>query len=329
MKTPSHLARCPSPAEIAAAAPLAEERIRPYVRETPLERARSFDQGDLRAFFKLENHQITGSFKIRGAMHKLLCLDEEQRSRGVVAASSGNHGIAVAHGLKALGCRGTIFVPRGASSAKVDAIRGLGAEVRVAGEESGASELLARADAEATGKEYISPYNDPDVVAGQATVGVEIARQLPQVDVVYIALGGGGLLSGVGSYLRSIRPQVEIVACSPERSAVLHHSLQAGHLVDSPTLDTLSDGTAGGIEPEAITLDLCCKLVDRSILVSEAGIAAAMRRVIGEQHQLIEGAAGVAVAAYLGDHQRRPQGNAVILLCGANLSLQTLRGVLG
>lgn len=318
----------PSPAEIAAAAPLAEERIRPYVRETPLQRASSLDRGKLRAHFKLENHQLTGSFKIRGAMHKLLCLTPEQRQRGIVAASSGNHGVAVATGLRALGCQGTIFVPHGASPAKVDAIRRLGADVRFEGEESGATELVARAEAVSTGREYLSPYNDPDVVAGQATVGVELARQLPEIDTVYIAAGGGGLLAGIGSYLRSVRPGVELVACSPERSATLHHSLQAGHVVDSPTHDTLSDGTAGGIEPEAITIDLCCRLVDRSLLVSEEEIAAAMRLVIGEHHLLVEGAAGVAVAAYLKDDARRRDGNAVILLCGANLSLETLRSVL-
>lgn len=172
------------------------------------------------------------------------------------------------------------------------------------------------------------PYNDPEVVAGQASIGVELARQLPEIDAVYIAAGGGGLLAGIGSFLRSVRPGLELVACSPERSAALHHSLQAGHVVETPTYETLSDGTAGGIEPEAITVDLCCRLVDRSLLVTEAEIAAAMRQVIGEHHQLVEGAAAVAVAAYLKDEARRRRGNAVILLCGANVSLETLRSVL-
>ncbi len=318
----------PRPADIAAAAPRAEERIRPHVRETPLQRAPALDRDRLRAFLKLENHQLTGSFKIRGAMHKLLSLTPEQRRRGVVAASSGNHGVAVATGLRTLGCRGTIFVPHGASPTKVDAIRRLGAEVRVEGEESSATERVARAEAAHTGREYLSPYNDSEVVAGQATIGIELVRQLPEIDAVYIAAGGGGLLAGIGSYLRSERPGVELVACSPERSAALHHSLRAGHVVETPTLDTLSDGTAGGIEPEAITVDLCCRLVDRSLLVSEEEIAAAMRRMIGEHHLLVEGAAAVAVAAYLKDEARRREGNAVILLCGANVSLDALRSVL-
>ena len=302
----------------------AEARLRPYLRETPL---LSSPLGD-NVFVKLETLQPTGSFKVRGALNKLSSLDADQKARGVVAASTGNHGAAVAYALKRLELNGIVFVPENASPTKVEAIKRLGGEVRVHGDDGVVAERQARAYAAEQGLVYVSPYNDLEVVAGQGTLGVELARQLDKVDVVLIALGGGGLVSGVAAYLKTVRPSTEIIACSPKNSAVMMASVQAGKIVDLPSLPTLSDGTAGGVEAGAVTFDLVRTLVDDYVTVSEEEIKAAMRRFIELHHMLLEGAAGVVVAAYLKLQERLVNKNVVLVICGSNIGLADLREVL-
>ncbi|HYV84286.1 MAG TPA: threonine/serine dehydratase [Patescibacteria group bacterium] len=315
--------------EFRAAVEAAHARIRPQALETPIEPSPELSaRGVAEVFLKMENLQRTGSFKLRGAMNKLQALGPEARARGIVTASSGNHGAAISWALAALGGRGVIFVPENVSPAKLAAIRDHAAEVRPFGTDSGLCEIEARRFAGEQGLPYISPYNDPDIIAGQGTVGLEIARQIDRADAVFVALGGGGLIAGIGGYLKAIGRRVEMVACSPENSAVMHHSIAAGRVLEMESKPTLSDGTAGGVEPGAITLDLCRALVDHRVLVSEDEIAAAMRLVIGRHHTLIEGAAGVAVAAYLKEKERYGGRRVVIVLCGANIGLDRLGEVL-
>ena len=307
----------------------AATRIAPYIRRTPLDEALALSQqGGDAVYLKQENLQHTGSFKLRGAFNKLLSLAPDARAGGVVTASSGNHGAAVAHALRTLGAPGVIFVPEHAAAVKVDAIRRLGAEVRFHGEDSVDTELYARAHAERSGQAYISPYNDRAIVAGQGTAGVEIAAELPHVDTVYVTVGGGGLISGVAAALKAARPTVRVVGCLPANSPVMYESVRAGRIVEMPSLPTLSDGSAGGIERDAITFDLCRALVDDWVLVSEEEIAAAMRLVMETQHLLIEGAAGAAVAGYLKDAQRGRGQTVAIVLCGGNIDLGTLKRIL-
>lgn len=307
----------------------AEQRIRPYVRETPLDHALALSEmGQSNVYLKLENLQHTGSFKLRGAMNKLLSLSPEQRAQGIVTASSGNHGAAVAYGLKRLGLPGQIFVPETASPVKVAMIRRFGAQVHHYGHDSGLTELYARDYAGQHGLVYISPYNDEQIIAGQGTIGVELARQLGQIDAVFVTIGGGGLISGIAGYLKAVNPGVTIIGCLPENSPVMAESIKAGKIIELESQPTLSDGSAGGIEPGAITFELCQKWVDDYVLVSEEEIKAAMRLVIESQHMLIEGAAGVAVAAYLKTAERFRAQNVVIVICGANISLETLKSIL-
>ncbi|HEU4401920.1 MAG TPA: threonine/serine dehydratase [Candidatus Polarisedimenticolia bacterium] len=307
----------------------AEGRIREHIRETPVDESPALaGSGGGRVHLKLENLQITGSFKLRGAMNKLLSITPRERERGVVTASSGNHGSAVAYGLRRLGWKGTIFVPENASPVKLTAIRSQGAEVRLHGRDSGLTEIYARRYAEENGLCYISPYNDPAVVAGQGTIGLELSRQIDAIDAVFVALGGGGLIAGIGGWLKSAHPGVEIVACSPENSAVMHHSMQAGRILEMESKPTLSDGTAGGVEAGTITFDLCRRFVDRYVLVSEEEIKAAMRLVIERHHTLIEGAAGVAVAGFQKERERLAGRRAVIVLCGANIAAERLKEAL-
>jgi threonine dehydratase len=317
-------------ADLYAEVVAAEERIRPYARETPLEYSALLSQrGQGEVYLKLENVQHTGSFKLRGALNKLLSLAPEQRQRGVVTASSGNHGAAVAYGLRLLDIPGVIFVPKHAAPSKVDMIRRLGGEVRFYGDDGVDTELHARAYAAEQDMVYISPYNDVQVLAGQGTIGVELARQVEQLDAVFVAVGGGGLISGIAAYLKTVMPGVTIVGCQPERSAVMAASVRAGQIVELESLPTLSDGTAGGIEPGAVTFDPCRALVDEFVLVGEDAIADAIRLCLEGEHVLVEGAAGVAVAAYVQRSAEWVGRRVAIVICGANIGIATLKSVLG
>lgn len=318
----------PNKNDIAAAAREATGRIAGLVRETPLDRSHGFSAAaGADVYFKLENLQYTGSFKVRGAVNRLLALSPREIEAGCVVASSGNHGVAVAYAMAKLGIGGVIFVPEQASAAKLAAIKSYGGDVRLHGTDGLDTETHARAYAAENDKTYISPYNDAIVIAGQGTCGIEIVEQLPDVDTLYIAVGGGGLISGVGSVLKAHNPDVRIVACQPEASAVMMRSVEAGRVLDMPSDPTLSDGTAGGIEAGSITLELCRSVTDEFVLVSEAEIVAALQRFVDLEHQLIEGAAAVAVAAMLkraGDTVRK----SAVLICGGNIARDTLRRIL-
>jgi len=250
---------------------------------------------------KCEHQQKTGSFKVRGALAKLLSLGEGQRERGVVAASSGNHGLGVAYALSALGGTEIVCVPAHASPVKVAAIRRYGVDVRVMGHEPAETERLARRLAAETGMSYISLYNDLDVIGGQGTVREEIVQQLGgrAVDAVVVAVGGGGLISGIGAVIKSALPGVRVIGASPANDAAMAASVRAGQVVQVGARPTISDGTAGGVEEGSITLPLCAELVDAWVLVTEPEICSALRFMIDIEHQLVEGAAAVAIAAGL------------------------------
>ncbi|MGH7562485.1 MAG: threonine/serine dehydratase [Gemmatimonadales bacterium] len=315
--------------DLAAQVVEAERRIRPWVRETPLEAAPPLAAGAAGLHLKLENLQHTGSFKARGAFNRLLALSDAERARGVIAASTGNHGAAVAYAMSRLGVRGRVVVPSGADPSKVAAIRELGADVEVHGDDSAVAERHARAAARREGAVYLSPYNDPLVMAGQGTVGVELARQRPDLEAVYIALGGGGLLAGVAAYLKSLLPSVWIVGASPENSAVMIESIRAGRILDLPSAPTLSDGTAGGVEEDAVTFEPCRALADELVTVTEGEIAETMRAVHRAAGHRIEGAAAVAIAAAVRDAGFWDGRCAVAIVCGGNVADPTWRRVLG
>lgn len=300
----------------------AEQRIRPYIRETMLERSSYLSHvGSANVHCKLENLQHTGSFKARGAMNKLLFLTSEERTRGVVTASTGNHGTAVARSARILDASAIVFVTESASLSKVQTIQQLGAKVRRHGDDCVATEVHAREFAARNRMTYVSPYNDPQVIGGQGTIGVELTHQLDEIDAVFVSLGGGGLISGVATYLKSVHPNIQIVGCSPENSPVMVRSVEAGRILDLPSLPTLSDGTAGGIEAGSITFELCRQLVNEYVTVTEDEIKASLRLFMEMHHMLIEGAAAVAIASYLKTRDRFIGNNVVIVICGANISL--------
>lgn len=304
----------------------AYERIRPQIRETPLEESTELAEGQP-VYLKLEHLQRTGSFKLRGASNKIALLTPAQAAAGVVAASNGNHGMGVAAAAAARGIAAEVFVSSQVSPAKARRIEALGARLQCAGADPLAAELAARQAAEQSGRVFISPYNDLDVVAGQGTIGVELARQMPDLDAVFVAVGGGGLIAGIGAYLKATSPSTEIVGCWPENSPVMLECMRAGRVIDVAEKPTLSESTAGGLEPGSVTLDLCRRVIDRSVLVPEDGILAAMRLVLEKEHWVIEGAAALAVAAYLQEARRCAGRKVAIVLCGRNVSPKVLHRI--
>lgn len=303
----------------------AADRIRPVVVETPVEQIDSLAPHiETKAFFKLENLQNTGSFKLRGASNKILSLSPEQAAKGIIAASNGNHGLGVAAAAKSAGIAAEVYVSNHVSPSKARRIEEYGALIKRIGNDPLEAELAARAAASEQGKVFISPYNDVEVMAGQGTIAVELLRQLPSLDAVFVAVGGGGLIGGIGAYIKCASPQTKIVGCWPENSPVLHESIKAGRILDVHEEPTLSESTAGGLEPDSVTLEVCSRVIDSSILVSEAKILDAMRRVRALKGWIIEGAAAVAIAAFLKSAERYRGKRAAVVICGANVSEKVL-----
>jgi threonine dehydratase len=315
--------------DVRALAEAADARIRPYLPETPLDHSQVLSEmAGTDVYVKLENLQRTGSFKARGSLNKLLTLDPAARSAGVVAASTGNHGAGVAYAATQLGIPCIVFVPEIASPAKVANMRRLGADVRIFGVEGSDTEIHSRAYAAENGMTYVSPYNDWEVVGGQGTIGVEIARQLPGIGGVVASLGGGGLISGVAGYLKALDPSIVAMAASARNSKAMMESIRQGRIVETEHSDTLSDGTYGGVEPGAITFDLCRRFVDIFVDVDEQEIKAAMRLFIESHHMLLEGSAAVAIAGLLAKKEHFAGRKVAVIICGANIGAQRLKEAL-
>ena len=307
----------------------AYDRSRNYIRQTPLDHSPSLSKlikGEV--YLKLENIQKTGSFKFRGAISKITSLNTDQKNKGVVTASTGNHGAAVSLGMKILDLNGKIVVPKNIARNKLENIKNLGGTVEFYGKDCIESEFRAQEISNETGSTYISPYNDPMIVAGQGTIGIELDNELNNIDEVIVSVGGGGLISGIGGYLKQVQPKVQMVACSPKNSCVMYESLNAGRILDLPSKQTLSDGTAGGVEEGSITFDICKEIIDDFVLVSEKEIVLGIRKAINDHHQLIEGSAGVAIAAFIKRKNRLLGKTVVIIICGGNIHSNTLHKVL-
>jgi threonine dehydratase len=297
-----------------------------HLTVTPLRRfAALSDELGVDLLVKCEHLQRTGSFKVRGALAKLLALSEDERASGVVTASTGNHGLGVANALATLGGTGHVFVPDTAQPTKVAALERFGVRVHSRAAEAGAVEIMAREYADERGLPFVSPYNDPDVIAGQGTIGVELLEQAGAgLDALVVAVGGGGLVSGIAAVLKEKLPGVRIIGASPENDAAMATSVREGRLVDVAAKPTLSDGTAGNVEPGSITFELCRSLVDDWVLVSEADIRAALRSVIDTEHELVEGSAAAAFAAARACAPWFAGGRLGVLSCGRNISSAAL-----
>ncbi|WP_419899155.1 threonine/serine dehydratase [Roseomonas sp. USHLN139] len=277
---------------------------------------------------KAEHLQTTGSFKYRGAANAIRRLAPERRARGVVTASTGNHGQAVALAGRRAGVPVTVFVARDASPAKLAAIRGHGAELRLLDGDSLDAELAGRQAAEASGRVFLSPYNDADVIAGQGSVGLELLQQAPDLDAVFVAVGGGGLIGGIGTALKAHGAKAEVVGCWPETSPCLLRALEAGHIHMVAEQPTLSDGTAGNLEPGAMTLEICARIIDRRVTVSEAAIRRALWLLAEHDRWMVEGAAALALAGLLSQAGAMRGRRVAVVLCGRNITAAKYRAAL-
>ena len=304
----------------------AEKRIKTHIRETPVEFSPYLSKiGDCNLYLKLENQQLTGSFKLRGALNKVLSLPRE---KPVITASTGNHGLAMVHALNIVKGSGSIYLPKNTAKTKIDALSYGKAELFFHGNDSAESETYARKIAEKEGKLFISPYNDIEIIGGQGTIAVELIKQVEKIDALLVSVGGGGLISGIAGYLKSINPDVDVIACFPENSAVMFESIKRNGIVEMVSKPTLSDGTAGGVEKGSITFSFCKELIDEFILVTEEEIADAIRLILDKHHMIIEGAAGVTVASFLKNKEKFKNKNVVLILCGANIGFEQLKKII-
>ena len=293
----------------------AQARITPYVLHTPL---RTIEQR--RLWLKCENRQRTGSFKLRGALNKVLGLGREELGRGVVAVSAGNHGLGVAYAARLRGIRATVFVPEHAVARKVAGIQAMGGDViRVAGDYA-AAEAAGIAHAVRTGAAWISPYNDRAVIAGQGTIGLELAGDLEfgrgSGWSVFLPAGGGGLLAGVGVALKSTFPEFRVIGIQPKASPYLQVHFRGGDMGTVHEQPTLAEGLAGAVEPGSMTLDMFREVADDVLLVEEAQIQDAIVWAAGTLGEVVEPSGAAALAAYL---TSGVNGNCIVVLSGGNI----------
>jgi threonine dehydratase len=296
----------------------AAELITDIAVRTPMEEARwlsALTGGPV--LLKCENLQRTGSFKVRGAYTRMAHLSAEERARGVVAASAGNHAQGVALAAQALGIRATVFMPEGAPIPKEKATRGYGAEVVFHGRYLEDSLAEARSFAERTGAVLIHPFDNTDIVAGQGTAGLEILEQAPAVETVVVPCGGGGLLSGIAIAVKAMKPDVRVVGVQAEGAAAYPPSLSAGHPVALATMSTMADGIAVGL-PGEVTFTLVRDLVDEVVTVSEASLSRAVLATLERAKLVVEPAGAAAVAAIIDDPSRFGTAT-VAVLSGGNI----------
>jgi len=320
----------PSIADLSEQISEAHRAIRPQVPETPLEYSAGLSRlTGCEVHLKCEHLQRTGSFKFRGASNKLIRHHASMRERGVITASSGNHGLGVALAGRTLGIAVSVYAPADASPAKMEAIRMAGAQVIQVPGDALAAELAASRQSSLTGQSYVPPYNDADVIAGQGTIATEMLRQESGFDAVFVSVGGGGLISGIGSAFKTWSPDTRIVGCWPANAPSLHASLAAGRIIEVQEIDTISDGTAGGIEPGAITFEICQQVIDEVVLVTEEQIKKAMRLLALHERWMVEGAAGVALGAMLQCSPYFRGKKVAVVLCGRNISLEKYLEAIG
>lgn len=300
----------------------ARERIGSFVRKTPLLRSNHLSERlNLEIFLKLENLQETGSFKVRGALNRMLRLTKQERDKGVVAASAGNHAQGVAWAARKLGLQATVFMPVQAPIAKVLATRGYGALVIQQGETYDECALEARRWAELHRALWIPGFDDADVVAGQGTAGIEICEDLKDMDAVLVPAGGGGLLAGIALAVKSMLPAVKVWGVQSESAPALAKSFEAGSRLTVPSSRTLADGIAVST-PGEIPMEIIKKFVDRVLTVRESFIESAVVTFLERKHLVVEGAGAVGLALLLQEEKLLRGSKVALVVSGGNLDLQ-------
>jgi len=307
----------------------AQRVITPYIKCTPLVHSVYLSRlacGEV--FLKLENQQITSSFKARGAFYKLLHLTKKEKDMGIITASAGNHGQAVAYAAKKLGLPARIVVPVNTPHVKVDGIRKWGADLVLFGDCYDEAEAKAKELARQDGCAYISPYDDKFIITGHGTAGLEIAESLPDVDVIVVPVGGGGLISGISIAAKGVKPNVEIVGVQSEASPVMYESLKAGKIVAAQKAETIAEGLSGGIEKGSLTFEIAKQCIDRMLLVKESTIRRAVYLLCVHEKLRVEGSGAAAIAPFLEDKALFKGKTVACVLTGGNIDEELLKEII-
>lgn len=308
----------------------AQDAIGGIVEVTPLKESRALSRLiGTGVWLKLENLQVTGSFKVRGAANRMLALSEEDRYRGVVTCSSGNHGRAVAYVAEMLGIPAVICLPEWVDSVKLDAMKMHGAEIVLHGESYDEAEERSFEIRDGRGLTYIHPFDDPHVISGQGTIGLEILEQLPSVSTVVVPLSGGGLVSGIALALGKHDQKIRVIGVSAERARVMHESLKAGFPITFPEEETIANALSGGIGLDNMyTFRLVRDIVDDYVVVTEEEIIGAMAFAAVEEKVVVEGGGAVAIAALLSGKLSEPAGDVAVVVSGGNVDPGVFAGAL-
>jgi threonine dehydratase len=303
--------------------------IKKYIRNTPIEECRSLSElTHGQVFLKMEQWQKTGSFKIRGALNRLLTLPTEQKSRGVITASAGNHGLGVAYASDLLGIKARIVLPVNAAPTKVRMLNQYNVEIIQAGRDYDEAEDMAHQIEKDCQLTFVSGFDDPEVISGQGTLAIEILSTLPDPDIILVPVGGGGLLSGIAITVKERNPDIKIIGVQSEASPAIYRALQVNMVVETPIQETIADGLAGRLVSPTI-FSTIQNYVDDVILVAEEDIVKAILFLLQQNHTLLEGAAAVGVAALLSGRFNVEGKKCVVVLTGRNIDIETVRRVLG
>lgn len=307
----------------------AQARIKPYVRRTPLMRATPLKEHPFTTqnlTLKLESLQVTGSFKARGAVSKMTSLTHEEMQRGIIAASGGNHGVAVAYAGWLAKEPAIVYLPESTPESKINKLRKWGAQVVLEGDVFDEANRAALARAERDGLAYIHPFADPMVIAGQGTIGLEILEEVQDIDTLLIAIGGGGLASGISSVAKTLRPDLRIIGVEPTGAPTLYESVAADRLVELAEITTVA-GTLAPRKTSAINLDIIRKNVDEIVLVSDEEMVEASRWLWFEMGVAAEMSGAAAMAALLcGKISTEPDEHVCVLVCGAGTGWMEMQG---
>lgn len=306
----------------------AQVRLKEVIDPTPMEQSRNIsERTGVRVFLKCENLNRAGSFKIRGAYNRIARLSDQEKAKGIVAASAGNHAQGVALAANLLNIKATVFMPEGASVPKVLATQAYGATIRQIGRTIDESLSYARKFEEETGSILIHPFDHKDIIAGQGTCGLEILDQCPEVKTVVVSLGGGGLLAGITTAIKSIHPHIRIIGVQAEEAAAYPLSLKMGHPIALEKMTTMADGIAVGI-PGKIPFEIIRQQVDEIVVVSENNLSSALLFILERSKLVVEPAGAAAVAYLLNEARGKIEGPVVAVLSGGNIDPVLLMRIL-
>ncbi|MEM7227033.1 MAG: hydroxyectoine utilization dehydratase EutB [Pseudomonadota bacterium] len=309
----------------------ARRTIAGQVRHTPLVSSPALSKiAGTNVRLKLETMQETGSFKLRGATNALAGLSPEERAQGVVGVSTGNHGRGVAHAAKALGVKAILCMSELVPQVKVDGIRALGAEARIIGRSQDEAQVEADRLVAEEGMVFVSPFDDPRVIAGQGTIGLELLEDLPDIDTVLVPLSGGGLISGIALALKTASPGIRVIGICMDRGAAMVESLAAGKPVEVEELPTLADSLGGGIGMDnRYTLEMVGRLVDDTVLLSEEQIAAGMAHAFHQERLVVEGGGSVGIGALIAGLAPNLGDKVAVVVSGRNVDTKRLAEIVG